>query len=923
MSATPANLVALWPGEDNALEVAVGNHGTLVNGTGFAAGQINRSFAFDGVDDRVAIPESGASDLSRQAAWTIVAWVRPTSFTAQTYPTIYSEGRWAASLGINYGTGKPESWINNSNQLVGTIALQLDVWNHVALTYDGTLRKFYVNGVFAGSGAAPAVTADDAGAAIGDVAFTPVSSRFSGGIDEVALYGRALGAAEVLELCNEGSIAPVITSSESAVGVVGVAFNYQITAANIPRAFSAASLPPGFTFNAATGGITGVPSTAGSYVIQIGASNTAGAESRVLTITVEPAGTPPPAPVPIALWTGDNTADDTVGDSEGTLMNGAGFTLGHINQAFDFDGVDDRVAIPEASATDLSRKTNWTIEAWVRPTSFSAQSYPTIYSEGRWGASLGLNTLTGKPESWINNSSPLVGTVALQLNLWNHVVLTYDGVVRKFYVNGAFAGSGAAPAIIGDDTGAAIGDIASSPGSSRFSGQIDEVTLYARALTASEVSVIYLATGEPPLITGDGTLYVTAGNAITYKVTTNNTAAVFGASGLPVGLTINTSGIITGTISNLGSFTATITATNAVGSDSKSLTVVVQAPVAVAAPADLVALWRAEDNTDDAVGINHGTAAGGLLFTAGKVNRAFNFNNVTGGNERVVIPESTVTDLSRKAAWTIEAWVKPTGYIGISWPTIYSEGRCGASLGLNTGTGKLESWINNSNPLIGTIALQFDAWNHVALTYDGAGRTLYVNGVFAGSGPAPAILPDDTGAAIGEIAHDFNSSSFSGQIDEVSLYARALTEGEISEIYRAGSGGKTIANIVSGYNGWKMSRFTTTEQANAAISGPSADPDADGIPNLLEYALDLNPGQAGTTGLPVIGGNGGVLTLAYSKTRTDVIYTVQTTDTLANAGSWTSAGVNQGTPDLEGNITASVALGGGARFLRLQVILSQ
>ena len=126
------------------------------------------------------IQEATSSDISRMAAWTIEAWVRPTSFTSQSYQTIYSEGRWSASLGINYTSGKLESWINNSSQLIGTVALQSNAWSHVALTYDGTNRNFYVNGMPAGSGNAPLVTPDNNGAAIGDVATGPSSSRFSG-----------------------------------------------------------------------------------------------------------------------------------------------------------------------------------------------------------------------------------------------------------------------------------------------------------------------------------------------------------------------------------------------------------------------------------------------------------------------------------------------------------------------------------------------------------------------------------------------------------------------------------------------------------------------------------------------------------------------------------------------------------------------
>jgi uncharacterized delta-60 repeat protein len=60
------------------------------------------------------------------------------------------------------------------------------------------------------------------------------------------------------------------------------------------------------------------------------------------------------------------------------------------------------------------------------------------------------------------------------------------------------------------------------------------------------------------------------------------------------------------------------------------------------------------------------------------------------------------------------------------------------------------------------------------------------------------------------------------------------------------SGGTTA----SPWNDWKAAQFTTAELANAAISGDDADPDADGIPNVVEFAFNLDPKVAARSGLP-------------------------------------------------------------------------
>ncbi len=98
------------------------------------------------------------------------------------------------------------------------------------------------------------------------------------------------------------------------------------------------------------------------------------------------------------------------------------------------------------------------------------------------------------------------------------------------------------------------------------------------------------------------------------------------------------------------------------------------------------------------------------------------------------------------------------------------------------------------------------------------------------------------------------------------------------------------------------------------------DPDGDGIPNLLEYALGLAPMTPNPTGLPVSQTSGGNLTLTYKRAvATGITYAVQTTTDLTNPASWTSVGVTQGTPDVNGNVTAIIPYSTGTRFLRLQV----
>lgn len=72
---------------------------------------------------------------------------------------------------------------------------------------------------------------------------------------------------------------------------------------------------------------------------------------------------------------------------------------------------------------------------------------------------------------------------------------------------------------------------------------------------------------------------------------------------------------------------------------------------------------------------------------------------------------------------------------------------------------------------------------------------------------------------------------------------------------------------------WTARNFTIVEQTNSSISGPSADPNRNGIPNLIEFAFNMNPKSTsyprlghptGTPGMPYISRNGsGFLVIEY------------------------------------------------------------
>ncbi|MBN8459583.1 MAG: hypothetical protein J0M04_17270 [Verrucomicrobia bacterium] len=113
--------------------------------------------------------------------------------------------------------------------------------------------------------------------------------------------------------------------------------------------------------------------------------------------------------------------------------------------------------------------------------------------------------------------------------------------------------------------------------------------------------------------------------------------------------------------------------------------------------------------------------------------------------------------------------------------------------------------------------------------------------------------------------------------------------------------------------------------ANAGVPankrGPNDDPDNDGIPNLIEFGLGLAPNTPDASALPEGVSGGGNLSITYRRAQPGLVYVVETSPTLTG-GTWTSIGVNQGTPDGNGWTTASIPLGPNAGFLRVSVTIN-
>ena len=149
----------------------------------------------------------------------------------------------------------------------------------------------------------------------------------------------------------------------------------------------------------------------------------------------------------IAWWRADATATDAIGGNTGVLQGGLTFASGQAGQAFQFDGLDDYVTIPDSAGLD-SLSTTATLDAWIRPdVPLGAEAWlfarrDPFLSEG-FSVALLQNgqiqmTVRTTTSPTVSGSTFRSTAPAISFNQWQHVaasVNTTDGTAQ-IWVNG-------------------------------------------------------------------------------------------------------------------------------------------------------------------------------------------------------------------------------------------------------------------------------------------------------------------------------------------------------------------------------------------------------------------------------------------------------------------------------------------------------
>ena len=217
-------------------------------------------------------------------------------------------------------------------------------------------------------------------------------------------------------------------------------------------------------------------------------------------------GTPPQDLT--AWWTGDKTTGDEIGGRAATLVNGATFEVGLVNEAFGLSGSGAFVEVPQHSAIDAGLR-DFTVDLWIN---FNDTGGEQILVE-KWvqrfeSPSFGwtFTKLEGNEVGFIGETFGAVSDpLSIPQNTWIHFAARREADTVEIFMNGNLIVSRTEPGVAVDlnsESSIKFGHRGSpddTPGSEDdrgffLNGQIDEVHLVVgRALTEREIGSIVVA----------------------------------------------------------------------------------------------------------------------------------------------------------------------------------------------------------------------------------------------------------------------------------------------------------------------------------------------------------------------------------------------------------------------------------------------
>ena len=587
-------------------------------------GVVNGCQDFDGTGDYLTVPDHADFDWAYDSSFSIEVWARFTNVGGQNKVFVGRDedgGYPHWWLGANSSSGYANFNLLDTNHngvaCTGSVPLNDDQWHHLVAVRDESLdqNRLYVDGSLA-AGQPYDYTAGFEASTQLDIAYMAYNHTpayfYDGKLDEIAIYDRALTDVEISQHYINGLAGigycqlttPQILSTPITTGTEGVLYSYDVDASgNPPPAYSLTTSPAGMTIDPDSGLIQWTPSASGGYDVAVMASNSEGDDTQEFTIDV---GAAPSCPIgmtnywPLDEQSGGGPYADVIGDADGTCTNCPTPTAGIVHGAQYFDGVGDEVNAADDDNYDWASDQSFTIAYWLHTTYSTAGNRVCV---GRDDSGTNLHWWTGPNNDGYatfqlrdtnGNGISINGGPVLNDGEWHYFTAVRDESLdeNRLYVDGEPVASNTHDytAGFGSTVPLNIGFLNLS-GHYRYQGDLDEISLYDRAVPAPEIKQNYL-NGQAgygachlfaPLIVSEADTSATAGEAYQYDVdAAGNPAPSYLLLTAPEGMTIDpNTGVIDWLPMTLGFFDVSVGVANSQGVDDQSFTIHVNRPTGV------------------------------------------------------------------------------------------------------------------------------------------------------------------------------------------------------------------------------------------------------------------------------------------------------------------------------------------------------
>lgn len=515
--------VGSWPLDEGTGSLAAdasgnGLDGVLESGAAWGPGQQGTGGLLGGGSSLIRISDSGTgSSIDITDALTIALWMLPLELDRAAQILVSKDDSY--ELGLNrLGLARWDLRLANQTAVVATTPLEEGVWQHLAVTWNGSTACAYYNGLL--DGCAPftgLLVPNDLDLGLGArptalVGGGPVF-HFWGGLDNVRIFDLPFPEFAIAELvlAEITDIVPPVRSN--------LAPTSSLPAGTTTATISLTTDEPAdcrydtradTNFDDMSGELFVAPGSVHRADVPVGTGSSYTFHVRCRDLLGNLDGDD----ATIAFGVGDSDLcqgllgdwqlDDGVGCTavDGTGTNPAalgpscpgnapvwtsGFGGG---QALAFDGVDDSLGV--ASPSGLSSLDQLTLAAWIRHgPSGIFRSIIDRRDSGVDGFDLYLSAAS---RAFVRiNDQVLEGTTAVADGQWHHVAATWDGSAIRLYVDGQLDASVSIPATSVETSGALFLGQRFDTLQNPYAGTLDRVSIHDRGLSAIEVLDLYTA----------------------------------------------------------------------------------------------------------------------------------------------------------------------------------------------------------------------------------------------------------------------------------------------------------------------------------------------------------------------------------------------------------------------------------------------